>query len=420
MLLHRREGGDRLERGAGRIEAGRGPVQGRIVGVLGGLLVEQQLQLLPLAGVDEDLGIERRVRSHRADRPVAWVEGHDRTGIRVPALLVDGEVDPVHERGLRGPLQIRVEGQLEAVARDRVGLCQGRARRPTERIDSPASQARLSAQELVEGGFDTALPDPVARQVSALPLELLGRDLADMTEELGREVAEGITADECVHDGDTRELGFPLPEELHLGLAGVLLHGDRGARGALVLLDLLSDVPERDAQDMRQPLQLAVGPVVGEVRRADADRGRARVVDDHPVVPVADRPSRSLDPFRAELVVLGGLEVLCPGQDLQRPQAEEEDGKGDDHEEAEDPDPKDHLRRQPIRRPGARVRRQETAGSKACASASQRTPPVAVERPARRACDTGRRPGTPGSGSARPRAAALRRARPSRTRGHRA
>ena len=241
-----------------------------------------------------------------------------------------------------------------------------------------------------------------------------------MTEKLGREVAEGIPADERVHDDDTRELGLPLPEEAHFGFVGVLLHGDRCARGALVLLDLLGDVPERDAQDPRQPLQLAVGPVVGEVRRADADRGRARVVDDHPAAPVANRPSCSLDPLRAELVVLGGLKVLRPGQDLQRPEAEEEDGEGHDHEEAEDPDPEDHLRREPIRRLGARVRRQEAAGSKACAGASQRTPPADVARPARRACDTGRRPGTPGSGSARPRAAALRRARPSRTRGHRA
>ncbi len=147
---------------------------------------------------------------------------------------------------------------------------------------------------------------------------------------------------------------------------------------ALVLLDLLGDVPERDAQDLRQPLQLAVGPVVGEVRRADADRGRARVVDDHPAAPVANRPSRGLDPLRAELVVLGGLEMLRPGQDLQRPQAEEEDGEGDEHEEAEDPDPEDHLRREAIRRLGARVRRQEAAGAKAGAGASQRTPPADV------------------------------------------
>src|SRR5918995_1514047 len=130
--------------------------------------------------------------------------------------------------------------------------------------------------------------------------------------------------------------------------------------------------------------------------------------------------SRCFDPLRALLVVLGGLEVLRPGQDLERPQAEEEDGEGHEDEEAKDPDPEDHLRGEAIRRLGARVRREETAGAKACAGASQRTPPPGAPRRARRACGTGRTPGTPGSGSAPPRAAAHRRARPSRTRGHRA
>ena len=78
-----------------------------------------------------------------------------------------------------------------------------------------------------------------------------------------------------------------------------------------------------------------------------------------PAVAVEDRPPLRLDANRAQLVVLGGGEVLRAREDLHRPEPEEQGSEDDQRDDAEHADPEGETRRQAVRLLRLRIRREE-------------------------------------------------------------
>ena len=113
MLLHAGERRHGLERGPGRVERGGRAVEAGVVRAPGRLVLEQRGELLRVDAADVDRRLVGRVRGHREDRAVTWVEGDDRAAVCSPVVVLVREVDPVHERLLGRPLELHVEGQAE-------------------------------------------------------------------------------------------------------------------------------------------------------------------------------------------------------------------------------------------------------------------------------------------------------------------
>ena len=104
--------------------------------------------------------------------------------------------------------------------------------------------------------------------------------------------------------------------------------------------------------------------------------GRARVVvDEQTAVAVEDRPARRLEPDGAQLVVPRHAQVLVAGEDLQRPEPQEQRGEDEQDDTAEDRDPQRGLRRQAVRLFDSRIGRKETVPL-----AKERGPPSARSR----------------------------------------
>src|SRR4029450_9711760 len=118
----------------------------------------------------------------------------------------------------------------------------------------------------------------------------------------------------------------------------------------------------------------------GRVGGPDLPSGGSGVLDEDPAVAILDRPARRIGPHHAKLVVLRGDVVLVPGEDLQRPEPEEEDREGGEREEAEDPDAEHELRGEPVGGGEARVARQKAPRADRNRAASQRTRPPAAGR----------------------------------------
>src|SRR5437660_17630 len=89
-----------------------------------------------------------------------------------------------------------------------------RAPWPAKRVDLNAFGPVAAAQIAVVGPFDARLADdrPLGDATEARQLELLRIDLADVAEELGREVLEWVVAHEDRRLRDTPELVRPLGE----------------------------------------------------------------------------------------------------------------------------------------------------------------------------------------------------------------
>src|SRR5258708_21801594 len=106
-----------------------------------------------------------------------------------------------------------------------------------------------------------------------------------------------------------------------------------------------------------------------------------------------------MDQERPHAVVVRRGEVLVAGEDLERPEPEEEDGEDRKRHEPEDRDPQRELRRQPVGLLDPRIGRQEPARR----WPSQAAAPGGSGRRARPAGTTAPPPGTParrGSGFA--------------------
>ena len=147
-------------------------------------------------------------------------------------------------------------------------------------------------------------------------------------------------------------------------------------RVALVLLDLRRDVRERNVEDAGEALQLCVGALLRQVGRPDLDRGACPCCRRGRAVPVVDRPARRRMAEEAELVVLAPParnwfpESTWSAQSRKKstPNAVSDEG-------AEDADPEDGLRREPVRASARGSGGRKRPGRCVPATASQRTRP---------------------------------------------
>ncbi len=359
-LLERRHRGDRLERRAHRLGLLGGAVQQRVVRrLLGELLVG-----LRLHAADPHVGVEGRVAGHAEHVAVLDVQ-HDRRGAVGVVLLVGvGEAD-AGAQGLFGRrLDLAVDGRDQRVAgvghatADRGGLLW-----PAEGVDLDARDAVAPAQPLVVGELQAVVADDVARRVAleVLQLELLGRDLAEVAEHLRRHVALRVRAQRLVLDLDPRELQGALLEVGHHLAADVVLEHDQVEAGDLplghllpgqeaapravrvllqrariqVVLDALAQLPRLHVEDGDERRKLLVERLLGHVHQADADGLAGAVADDRLALAVHDVAARRDDLDRAETVVVGLRDELLAAQDLQEPQAEEDDAE-QHHGDADD------------------------------------------------------------------------------------
>ena len=164
---------------------------------------------------------------------------------------------------------------MSIVSRTLLPGCAGRrvrerAQRPAERVDAELSGARLAAEIRVECSLDAGLADLLAAAVAVLlePLELLGRDLADVAEHLRSERPVLVVAQVGADDRDAREVVRALEQRRHLVLVHGRLDEDRRQRVVLALLERPGQPRQRHAQDLREPLQHRVAALLRAGRRS--------------------------------------------------------------------------------------------------------------------------------------------------------
>ena len=147
---------------------------------------------------------------------------------------------------------------------------------------------------------------------------------------------------------------------------------------------------EGHLEEGRERPHLRVAPLpVRQARRPEDDGVRRDVLHEHVPRPVEDRAAGRLDRHRPLLVLQRRRAVLVRGEDLQRPEPEEEDAEDDEREHAEDGDAHRHLRGQEIRLLDLRVGREEAAERPLRGRASQSCPPPSRTCPARPAAAAG-------------------------------
>ena len=273
VVLHGREGDDRLEGRAGRIETGRRAVQAGDVRRSATTGSSRARSFCRVRLADEDGRLVRRARGHRANRPVPRVERDDRPAARIERLVLLRDLDALADRPLGGPLQLDVERQPDRVAGLRLLAVLRRAERSAERVDADLRGAGAASEVAVESGLDAGLADLVARPISddvgALRLQLLRRDLAHVAEQVRRRGAVLVVAEERLRDAHARELGLALGEVGHLLLADRGLDRDRRERVFARGLDLPHEPAARHVEDA---CQLAEHPVAALLRQvADPD-----------------------------------------------------------------------------------------------------------------------------------------------------
>jgi hypothetical protein len=299
------------------------------------------------------------------------VHGDERAAVCRPLAVVVREPDAVLEGFLGDALKLCVDRQANGVARLRELAELPLARHAPERVDEDAAHAGSAAQEAVVDRLDSGLADDVARGVALLRarLELLLRDLADIAEDLRGDRAVVVATPIGLRDLHAGKLGLVLHQVRGLAIADVRVDQDRRQRVTLRArvhfpAHVLLSEPEQAGEALEHP-HACVGGNVFERRRPDLHDRAGCVRHEHGPVPVDDRAPGRLEAETADLVVLGVLEVALAGDDLERPQAEEERAEDGDDEDAEDGDAKRELRRDAIRLLDARVRRQEPRQARA-------------------------------------------------------
>jgi hypothetical protein len=231
-----------------------------------------------------------------------------------------------------------------------------------ERIDGDASDARLAAKVQVVGRLHSGLADAVAGGVAVLGagLELLLRDLTHVAEDLRGDPALVVPAQRDLVDLHAGEVVLVLEEVIDLGVRDV--RADRDGREEVVLprrqvaLDAAVGHVE-EARDTTKRLLPLLGSELVQGGRPELRHRARHVGHEHLAVPVEDGASRRGSAEGAHLVVARFVEVLLAGDDLERPEAEEEDAEDGDREDAEDRDPQGELWGQAIGLLDPRVRR---------------------------------------------------------------
>ncbi len=191
MLLHRGERGDRLPDGAGRVRDLGDTIEAGEVGCLGRVVVHEGGKLVGVDPPDVDGRLVRRERRHRPHRTVPRIEGDDRPARDVVLLVGPRKRNPLAERSLRRALHVDVDRQSHGRSRLGVATQLDRALLSTPGVDADLRSSRDAAEVFVELRLDAGLPDLVAAAIVLSPcllaLQLLGRHLTDVPEELRAE-----------------------------------------------------------------------------------------------------------------------------------------------------------------------------------------------------------------------------------------
>jgi hypothetical protein len=264
-------------------------------------------------------------------------------------------LDPIDERLLGGPLQLGVEREPQREPLLEVVAVARPASRTAERVHAKACEPGATAQIPVVRSLDSALADVIPVPVAAA-LDLFGRHGPDVAEQLGGDRPVRIGAQVRLLDRHPGELLNPL-----LHIRDDVVVNTLGQRDGLqwvspmLLAEGLLKLRHRDAENGAQPGEDARPCPARETGRPDADDVRKLVPDDRAAAIVVDRPPRRLDSNRAQLVVLSGCEIALAGEHLERPEAEEEHGEGEEDERSEHAQPQRDLRRHPVRGLDARI-----------------------------------------------------------------
>ena len=287
----------------------------------------------------EDGRLEARGRRTRKDRAVPRVERDDRSATCRPLAVVLRESDAVLQRLLGGLLQPEVEREPERVPGLRQQGRDDGAVRMVQRVDVQALRAGDTAQVAVVRRLDAALADLVTGLIPRRceGVELVARDLAHVAEQLCSERVVRIVANVRRAERHARELVRVLGEIVAERLARAVANGDRGERVASPRLDACCDLIERHLCQTRDALELPVtldvdlrqvgGPELHGCRRGVHHEGLSVAID--------DRAPRRLDAHGPIRVRAGLVDVLRPGEHLQRPEPEEERSEDDEHDDAE-------------------------------------------------------------------------------------
>ena len=189
------------------------------------------------------------------------------------------QLDPVLDRPLGGLLELEVDRQTQGVARLRLLPRLEDAARAPARVDAQLRQAGLPAQVAVVDALDSSLADAIARAVVAasvrLLLQLLGRDLADVAEDVRAERQVGVVPQRGRVDVDAAELVLVLEDVGRLRPVDAALDRDRGERIGHMPLQQPDDRPRRHLEDgLRAGAALPAGAPTSSAGPA-ARRGRS-------------------------------------------------------------------------------------------------------------------------------------------------
>ena len=278
------------------------------------------------------------------------------------------------------------------------GLGRGRGQLPArsrlaQRVHLVARDPRRPAQDLVVGVLEPFLADDFARfecPCTALLPALLRSTSPAWPSELGGLVFVRVVADEDLFHRDAGELALVFFDVVDEVVADVVAQRDRrpGGDDFLFFGDPLPHPRQFHVHEFADFLQLGrcFGLVFGQLRGVDLERQAGPVVDQDFAVAGEDFAPRGDDLGRAGAVVLRLGEVRGAVDDLQRPEAEEEDREERHGEAADDRDPQRHAARpRPVLRSqvhapyapstvGRRVRR--TVASSTSAGRTRRRSPA--------------------------------------------
>ena len=326
---------DELERRAGRVlTADRAVEQGRPVG-------RRRERLVASLGerLGEDVGVKAGRGPERQHLAVTGIHRHEgpasvaQPGDRLLALALEAEVDRELEVL---PLEGLAKGQL--------------ARRAPERVDLHAAGAVDAAQIAVVAVLDPVLADDGAL-MDALELEhlqLAGADGPDGSEHVGADVAVRVLAEVDAGDRDPGKLVLALEEvrvevARSVGLDGRGRVGHERVLAAHLGVDLVRRLADHGAQALVQDAAARTGG--RELAGVDLHRDRYAIVDQHGAVAIDDVAARRRDRDVADPVVVRLRPVLVAREDLEEPQAEEDDREHRQRDPTEDRHAQRELRR---------------------------------------------------------------------------
>ncbi len=208
-------------------------------------------------------------------------------------------------------------------------------------IDAELSKAGLASQLAIEAQLCARATDDVPGiDLAGIAIDLVGARLADVSEHVRGERAERVGTNVARGYFDARELVGSLKNVRAREAADVLPDDHRVERvGLPTLVDAPGKRAERDVEHVREPLhhliavRLLAG--LGKIRRPDHDDATESVADEHGAVTVENGTSRSLQAHGANLVVPGNPKEIVAGEDLKRPQAQQEQREQNERERTE-------------------------------------------------------------------------------------